>query len=827
MAQPGNTQGKSSRALALARRKALSGSGKAALQSTSAASGGPSRVTAQSSQSTALATTPGRNANSSREASLARRRAMSTKGKSAVSSTVSSARGGPSRVVTQSSKPVPTQSAQSTVLPPMGKTVVAPRRYASSIDNGSRAASLARRRALSTKGKSAVTGGDRIRTMTNGLGAKSAAQPVTPATAGEGCGCGCNGANKDGCNTSANVKATTATSRISRSLLKRKPKKIVQSDSCRAGALARRKLLATRGKAGISKTGLSSAQAARATNPDLSSRELARTLRDQKSRKGSAGQKKSESPRRMRPARNADTGAAQDAPWKVGASSTTHGQTVTGTMVGRIQAVTGDEASTCRDVTGTEYMGADIFQQFCQAEPAKAVTRSGVSSTGLGNLVTGNQVGRSQKVTGDEPGTCKNVTGTEYVGTGQSVEFCGTDAPKKAPLTETATRKGKVVTGDNVGRSGKVTGDESGMSRELTGTQYTKPEDIGNAPRKVGKSTTLRGGNVTGTTVGRREKMTGDEPGSCRNITGDEYLGQEQYSEFCDTTPKPADQKVGVSPSLKGNAITGTMTGRSGIVTGDEPGTCKAVTGTPYAGLDQANTYCDASASTEIHARTRPLASTPGPAMTGQQPGIGGVMTGNSKGVCEPVTGTPYVGSDQFSDACPATPATPASPDFPQPLGQFSVTSPAGGAAQAAGDTGVTGNRYESRHNITGPFGMAGDKVTGTEEARFGNKAHSEELRPVVNEEQEGRVKSRVTGEGQDSGLKITGNDWGRNEHVTGTEGRSATRRNPTIRKGMVSAMQVEKKRNEELPVPSSKVTGGSGNTDKGSLITYSGGARG
>ncbi len=80
----------------------------------------------------------------------------------------------------------------------------------------------------------------------------------------------------------------------------------------------------------------------------------------------------------------------------------------------------------------------------------------------MGNSVTGNQVGRSQKVTGDEPGTCKNVTGTEYVGTGQSAEFCGTDAPKKAALTEAATRKGKAVTGDNVGRSEKVTGDESG-----------------------------------------------------------------------------------------------------------------------------------------------------------------------------------------------------------------------------------------------------------------------------------------------------------------------------------------------------------------------------
>jgi len=60
----------------------------------------------------------------------------------------------------------------------------------------------------------------------------------------------------------------------------------------------------------------------------------------------------------------------------------------------------------------------------------------------------------------------------------------------------------------------------------------------------------------------------------------------------------------------------------------------------------------------------------------------------------------------------------------------------------------------------------------------------------------------------------------------------SSTKRNPTIRaNNSMAAMQemaaIAKKRNEEIAVPSSKVTGGSGNTDKGSLITYSGGARG
>ena len=49
----------------------------------------------------------------------------------------------------------------------------------------------------------------------------------------------------------------------------------------------------------------------------------------------------------------------------------------------------------------------------------------------------------------------------------------------------------------------------------------------------------------------------------------------------------------------------------------------------------------------------------------------------------------------------------------------------------------------------------------------------------------------------------------------------TASRTRPT------AAMAVDNKRNEEVTLPVSKVTGSSGNTEKGSLITYSGGARG
>jgi hypothetical protein len=333
--------------------------------------------------------------------------------------------------------------------------------------------------------------------------------------------------------------------------------------------------------------------------------------------------------------------------------------------------------------------------------------------------------------------------------------------------------------------------------------------------------------------VGRRERMTGDEAGSCRNVTGDDYIGKEQYSGFCNTTPEPKDRKVETSQTLAGLNVTGSLTGRSQTVTGAEPGTCKAVTGTPYAGGEQYQQYCEPEQSSAAQARMTPADRTWGKPMTGLQPGIGGHLTGADKGACEAVSGTPYTGADQAAQVCPATAAEPGSADFPQSLEQapwsdFSVTTPAHAAHYDMSAMNVTGSNYESG-NITGPFGMATGKITGTEQARFDRPQAETAPMPATAENFEGRVKSRITGEGMDAGVHITGDDWDRGNHVTGTEGASAARRNPTRTGGPMSTMQTraDMARPQDVPIPVSKVTGGSGNTDKGSLITYSGGARG
>ena len=77
------------------------------------------------------------------------------------------------------------------------------------------------------------------------------------------------------------------------------------------------------------------------------------------------------------------------------------------------------------------------------------------------------------------------------------------------------------------------------------------------APVKVETGTTLSGQTVSGTQVERTSRVTGNEPGTCRAITGTEYIGSEQFEAFCASRPEPAPTKVGMSATSHGRWITG------------------------------------------------------------------------------------------------------------------------------------------------------------------------------------------------------------------------------------------------------------------------------
>lgn len=599
--------------------------------------------------------------------------------------------------------------------------------------------------------------------------------------------------------------------------------RVVTTPTGRALAQARRNVLATAGKSGLKRIAQAVKIAAALPEQDwkaaisqgATGRQIAMQHRLMRSLTGRDGSETSTRPAgRTRPAV-----AKGEAPVKVEEGHTLSGQRVTGTMGERSKLVTGNESGAARAITGTEYIGAEQFERQGVARPQGRPAKVAVTETAKGKSVTGALVGRSSKVTGDEVGATRALTGTAYLGSAAPAA-----APEKVVVTHTA--QGKAVTGTFVGRGSKLTGDERGVCTKISGTEYLAAETVRPecqveppaGPAKVTMSTTMGSQAVSGAAVGRSSKVTGDEPGACRPITGSQYYNTNDFAELCATaSPRRA---VSVMPRHAQN-VTEAPFPKS---VGDAGHLAACATAHPF-GLDIRKT---AGAGATI-------AVIPAIAVTGDRPGAGGgAMTGDERGTCLTVSGTPYLGEDNSPAGCSApasgrflTRALPTrlEESLPSPL-DFSIHSPAREAWERRGSS-ITG-AVAGNDRITGTVNKAGGLITGTPDFRH----HA-----VATRTGEGApdtpAASTPSGAGARKGAevvsRITGDAWQGKSRVTGTEGASASARNPSQRGeprgvGVVGAREMRAV--ERQPVPESKVTGSSGNTVRGALVTVSGGAR-
>ncbi|WP_312262691.1 CsoS2 family carboxysome shell protein [Candidatus Igneacidithiobacillus taiwanensis] len=661
---------------------------------------------------------------------------------------------------------------------------------------------------------------------------------------------------------------------------------------------ARRQTLAQRGKAALTVVrGLTSAAARLRYLESGSTREFAKLRREEMSQHGRGFQKANgDAPgkRRSRKFRKVEEG------------TTLAGSVVTGTQVERNPAVTGNEAGSCRVITGTEYVGAEQFDRFCSTRPEAAAPKVAITRTSGRQVVSGTQVGRAPAVTGDEAGSCASVTGTEYLSSDGFQSFCNTALEARAPkvVTGRTQRQALPVTGSDESRASRVTGYEAGVNRSITGSQYwdagVAKMTINGAPSKVAETHTFAGRSVSGTAVDPTQRITGLEAGECRQLTGTEYLSLESYQSICNSKPEPAPAKVGVVSTDRGQRVTGNLVDRSEKVTGNEPGSCLRVTGTGYSsptlcggGVDKVQEMtslrgstitgtgmdrlpkmsgderggCWPVTGTEYHGQQQyaHCASTPQPEaakvivsrtdrgqlVTGPAMHPADNVTGNEAGEDLPVTGTPFVGEEVVDslpvqaqpaerascscDGCsykqkvlameaagtsqrfvPTAPAPVAAEEAPIPQ-SFSIVPPSRQMPRR-----ITGNAIEQAGRITGPVNLARGLITGTPEFRS-RGAEPMVAAPVAAAPQ---VAAPERGSWQ-----ITGDDWSRNERVTGTEGAWAQSRNPTQRgtvRSCVMSAVINKEQPLAAPIGDSKVTGSSGGAgQRGAAVTYSGGARG
>ncbi len=481
-------------------------------------------------------------------------------------------------------------------------------------------------------------------------------------------------------------------------------------------------------------------------------------------------------------------------PPKVMASETYAGGKVTGVRIGRGMNVTGDERGAAVQVTGSQYIGRETGLQ-----PREGGIKVGASRTAAGLTITGTQVRSKVQITGDESNSAIHITGEADQNIGDDLlDRRESGAYASMQYQRQHNPHGHTVFGTNLGRSSKATGSrERSRERALEFTEDGLP--------------------ISGTAVGRSVNVTGDESGSCRLITGEQYLMPAARQPLCDIgTDARAEKepvrnrrrdpvtgaKVNESETWTRQRITGVDVEHNDRVTGDEYGVCSAITGTPYVGPTSYEAVCPAGASP----MTAPTASG---CVTGDTPLSVAHVTGTQRGSERSITGTPYYGEAPTDKTGRDALATINA--------RFSVRSPQREAQGRAATSAVEAPSAEAR--ITGSFRAGNGKITGNQEFHF---------TPRPKGERAGRIQ--VTGEGRVEATAITGSAWTENARVTGTEDYIAAERNPSERAGKPHAFAGStvfkgKGHHEE---PRKIVTGMVGWSAKSAAkVTLSGGAQG
>ncbi|WP_428086687.1 CsoS2 family carboxysome shell protein [Candidatus Thioglobus sp.] len=435
-----------------------------------------------------------------------------------------------------------------------------------------------------------------------------------------------------------------------------------ESSAGRNLSKARRKTL-TKGKSGATAYKTQSGQSssiAKITNPDASTRDIAKAVRNERCSQGKKGCSTSAGSSKRQSRRKAKNNGAENQE----VSNTLSGQLVSGTKVGQGQ-ITGAETGVCKTVTGSEYLGVEEFKTHCSTTPKASPAKVAMTQTSQGQTVSGIETAQSQTVTGDNAASSSTITGTEYVSANKD-------------------------SNTNINVSGaNAFPEQSGSIQPSSQAGHT------NQPSKAVAATTLAGNMMTGTQTGRGQAVTGDERGQTQSITGAGYQENE---------------KTVISGTFAGQVVTGDHSGGVSGLTGASAGNCQAVSGSSYVDVSSFTDNCSAEARTSVMQRAKQIKAQNTQPLTGVQPGLTG-LTGAQKGACEVVSGSPYQGADQTSQMCESTqPAMPGESDFPQVMSaannQVAFSQPAAAVQVPAPATTITGDGWDK-----------GDKVTGTDGA--------------------------------------------------------------------------------------------------------------
>ena len=461
--------------------------------------------------------------------------------------------------------------------------------------------------------------------------------------------------------------------------------------------------------------------------------------------------------------------------------------TVTGLSYASGRAMTGAEAGFDKPLTGTQYVSAG------EGGYRASMSKVGRTRTMGGQTVSGTMVRSTVKITGDEDSADIRITGNADQRMTDDIDARGESfVPVGAQFARQSQPHGHTVFGTNLGRSARSVG-----SRSRDTERPVEQTEAGHA--------------VSGTAIGRSTRVSGDEIGSLRRLTGSQYLAPANAMVAPETgRADPASGgKVTESQTWGGQTITGPEMEHDRRVTGSEPGTCQTLTGTPYYGATGAHGWCDpesAEAEGALRARRTPRT------VTGNVPLNDPMVSGTQRGAERNITGSSYFVAEEAG-------TDPKADSVAQSITGFSVSSPQRAAHLRARADQPSETRPGSA--ITGTFAQGEGKITGNVAFDATQRRPQTGIAPA---------RRSLTGEGATKGPAITGSAWSENSRVTGTEDYTATSRNPSERAGSAHGFAGAGKFKSKAVSHDrkSKVTGAVGSTlPSSACVTLSGGASG
>jgi len=180
----------------------------------------------------------------------------------------------------------------------------------------------------------------------------------------------------------------------------------------------------------------------------------------------------------------------------------------------------------------------------------------------------------------------------------------------------------------------------------------------------------------------RADRCTRGKCGSTGTSTSETAKKRQSRRSRSGGTP----EKVGFSETLSGQSVSGTLVGQSdSTLTGAESGACQVVSGTEYLGTEEFASACS-TAPAAAPSKVTTTQTTKGQTISGNRMGQSKAVSGDRSGICSGVTGTDYLPADQSSLFCGAEAAK-----VKKPNGGFSVAPGPSAPSNAVEGSKVSG----------------------------------------------------------------------------------------------------------------------------------------